>query len=276
MTGYSRDQFGQAWYDYDSNGCDTRNDILRRDLKNIQIKAGTHGCKVLAGDSAPDPYTGTNIHFVYGGASEIDIDHVVALGDAWQKGAQQWSANRRLQLANDPLNLLAVSSSANRQKGDGDTATWLPANKGYRCAYVARQVAVKKAYGLWVTSAERDAMVRVLSSCPSQRLPTSNTVPLAPEPAPAPVQTTTAPPPPPPPPAPVHTTQPPPPAPAPGARTFANCTELHSQYPHGVGRPGAVDHTSGTPVTTFYVSQSLYDANSGSDRDGDGIACEKR
>jgi hypothetical protein len=277
MTGYSREQFGQAWHDYDHNGCDTRNDILRRDLKSAQIKAGSHGCKVLSGDSAPDPYAGTSIHFVYGGASEIDIDHVVALGDAWQKGAQQWSADKRLRLANDPLNLLAVSASANRQKGDADAATWLPANKAYRCSYVARQVAVKKYYGLWVTSAERDAMVRVLSACPSAQLPAGGNVPLAQEPASAPVQTTTAPPPPPPP-APVQTTQAPPaPPPAPpGAQAFANCTELRTQYPHGVGRPGAVDHTSGTPVTTFYVSQALYDANSGSDADGDGIACEKR
>jgi hypothetical protein len=230
MTGYSRDQFGQAWYDYDHNGCDTRNDILRRDLKSAQIKAGSRGCKVLSGDSAPDPYTGTNIHFVYGGASEIDIDHVVALGDAWQKGAQQWSADKRLRLANDPLNLLAVSASANRQKGDADTATWLPANKAYRCSYVARQVAVKKYYGLWVTSAERDAMVRVLSACPSAQLPAGGNVPLAREPAP--VRTTTPPPPPPvqtqaPPPAPVQTQAPAPVAPPPVQSTAPSTNYVH-------------------------------------------------
>ena len=186
MTGYCRDEFGQAWYDYDRNGCDTRNDILRRDLHNLQIKAGTRGCKVLAGDDNPDPYTGQAIHFVYGGASEIDIDHVVALGDAWQTGAQQWTADKRLHLANDPLNLLAVDSAANRQKGDADTASWLPSNKAYRCPYVARQVAVKKTYGLWVTAAEKDAMVRVLSACPDQPLPTGGPVPLAQEQAPHP------------------------------------------------------------------------------------------
>lgn len=106
------------------------------------------------------------------GHSKVDIDHVVALSDAWQKGAQQWDRTKRTDLANDPLNLLAVDSSTNRSKGDGDTATWLPAYKPSRCPYVARQVAVKKKYALWVTGAEKDAMKRVLSGCPSQKLPT--------------------------------------------------------------------------------------------------------
>ena len=163
-TGYTRAQFGQAWYDTDKNGCDTRNDILRRDLKSKQMQ---NACKVLAGTLAPDPYTGTPIRFVYGGASEVDIDHVVALSDAWQKGAATWSAGKRLALANDPLNLLAVDSSTNRSKGDGDAATWLPPNKAFRCTYVARQVAVKGKYAIWVTSAERDAMGVVKSFGPT-------------------------------------------------------------------------------------------------------------
>ena len=103
-TGYTRAQFGQAWYDTDHNGCDTRNDILRRDLHSRQMK---NACKVMAGTLAPDPYSGKSIRFVYGGASEVDIDHLVALSDAWQKGAARWAAGRRLALANDPLNLLA-------------------------------------------------------------------------------------------------------------------------------------------------------------------------
>ncbi len=77
-------------------------------------------------------------------------------------------------------------------------------------------------------------------------------------------------------PAPVKKALPPAPSPPPSARTFNNCTEMHTVYPHGVGRPGAVDQTSGTPVTTFVRSTALYMANSGSDRDGDGIACEKK
>jgi Protein of unknown function (DUF1524)/Excalibur calcium-binding domain len=195
-TGYTRAQFGQSWYDTDRNGCDTRNDILRRDLLSRQMK---NACKVMAGTLAPDPYTGTSIRFIYGGASEVDIDHVVALSDAWQKGAARWAAGKRLALANDPLNLLAVDSSTNRSKGDGDAATWLPPNKAYRCTYVARQVAVKGKYGLWVTAAERDAMVRVLRTCPSMVLPgpgsasTLAAVPRTAQPAPQPAPATVPP-----------------------------------------------------------------------------------
>jgi hypothetical protein len=178
-TGYEREVFGHAWADVDRNGCDTRNDILRRDLTAYVVKAGTRGCLVLRG-SLRDPYTGTTIGFVRGASTSarVQIDHVVALSDAWQKGAQQLSFARRTAFANDPLNLLAVDGPSNQRKGDGDAATWLPPQRGFRCAYVARQVAVKSRYGLWVTAAERDAMARVLQTCPSHRLPSAGVVPL--------------------------------------------------------------------------------------------------
>ena len=165
-TGYVRDQFGQRWKDVDRNGCDTRNDVLARDLTDI-VRSGP--CKVMSGSLA-DPYTGQTIAFQRGqGTSElVQIDHVVALSDAWQKGAQALDAGTRERFANDPLNLLAVDGSANQQKSDGDAATWLPPHKPARCAYVARQVSVKAAYGLWVTQAERDAIARVLATCPDQ------------------------------------------------------------------------------------------------------------
>lgn len=126
-----------------------------------------NACKVLAGTLDPDPYTGDPVRFEIGGASEIDIDHVVALGDAWQKGAASWTPQKRLAFANDPVNLLAVAARANRAKSDGDAATWLPPNRSYRCAFVARQVTVKVKYAVAVTPAERDAMTRVLGSCPA-------------------------------------------------------------------------------------------------------------
>jgi hypothetical protein len=169
-TGYSRDAFGPAWADVDRNGCDTRNDILKRDLTQRVVRPHTHGCVVIGGLLA-DPYTRTVIRFAKADASAVQIDHVVALSDAWQKGAQSLPAARRRQLANDPLNLLAVDGRANQQKGDGDAATWLPANAAFRCAYVARQVAVKAGYGLWVTAAERDAIAGILRRCPSQAVP---------------------------------------------------------------------------------------------------------
>ncbi|MFE4689500.1 HNH endonuclease family protein [Streptomyces sp. NPDC056749] len=166
-TGYARDEFGSAWIDTDRNGCGTRDDILAEQLDDVSRDAD--GCKVLSGVLDPDPYTGTRISFERG-RSKVDIDHLVALSDAWQKGAQKWSDAKRRAFANDPLNLVAADSSTNRRKGDGDTATWLPPNKDYRCAYVAGQVSVKKKYGLWVTQAEQDAMKEVLTACPQQKL----------------------------------------------------------------------------------------------------------
>jgi len=164
-TGYEREEFGPAWADVDRNGCDTRNDVLARDLTGVTFEEGTHRCVVLAGTLA-DPYTDEVIAFERGPESaRVQIDHVVALSDAWQKGAQQWDDETRRRFANDPANLLAVDGSANSAKGDGDAATWLPPSTGYRCAYVVRQVRVKAAYGLWVTPAERDAVSRQLDRC---------------------------------------------------------------------------------------------------------------
>ena len=140
MTGYDRSRFGDAWVDVNRNGCDTRDDILRRDLRHRTVRAGTHGCVITSGTLA-DPYTATSLRYVRG-HSRIDIDHVVALGDAWQMGAARWAPAVRISFANDPLNLLAVSASANRQKGDSDTASWLPKARRFRCAYVARQAAL--------------------------------------------------------------------------------------------------------------------------------------
>jgi hypothetical protein len=102
-------------------------------------------------------------------SDDVQIDHVVALSNAWQTGAQALDVYQRELIATDPLNLLAVNGPTNQSKGDGDAATWLPPAKGYRCAYVARQVAVKTRYKLWVTPAERDAIARVLTDCPHRR-----------------------------------------------------------------------------------------------------------
>ncbi|MCQ8833011.1 HNH endonuclease family protein [Streptomyces malaysiensis] len=167
-TGYERDEFGSSWVDTDDNGCGTRDDILKRDLKDVKFRDGH--CLVASGTLTDEPYTGRDVRFVRG-RSKVDIDHVVALSDAWQKGAWKWDRDKRLAFANDPLNLIAVDASANRRKGDGDAATWLPPNTAYRCDYVARQVVVKEVYGLWVTGAEKAAMRRVLGGCPTMKLP---------------------------------------------------------------------------------------------------------
>ena len=167
-TGYTRSQFPH-WSDPDRNGCDARNDTLKRDLTDITYKEGTRDCKVIAGQLL-DPFSGKVIIFSPTKVV-IDIDHVVALSNAWQTGAAYFDKAVRTQIANDPLNLLAVDSKLNRQKGDGDAATWLPPSKSFRCAYVARQVAVKAKYKLWVTEPEKVAITKILSSCSGQKLP---------------------------------------------------------------------------------------------------------
>jgi hypothetical protein len=235
LTGYDRARFGDAWLDVDRNGCDTRNDILRRDLTRRTLDAGTAGCVVLGG-RLRDPYTAAIVRYARG-ASVVDIDHVVALGDAWQKGAARWPAARRVALANDPLNLIAVSMGANRAKGDGDTATWLPPNRAFRCTYVALQVAVKHKYRLWVTTAERDAMRRVLAACPRLRSRPRGAIAAV---TPGQARTAGA--------APTGTG---------GARVFARCADARAA--------GVTPIRRGTP---------LYDANRRLDRDGDGVACE--
>ncbi len=177
-TGYDRDEFGSAWTDATTaqgsrNGCDTRNDVLRRDLDDLVVQEGTAGCVASTG-TLDDPYSGQEMTFVRGedSASGIHIDHVVSLSNAWQTGAQQLTQQMRENLANDPLNLWAVDGSLNQAKGDGDAATWLPPDTSIRCELVARQVAVKAEYQLWVTPPEAEAIARVLGDCPNEPLPT--------------------------------------------------------------------------------------------------------
>ena len=168
MTGYTRQQFGGVWEQI-TNGCDARDVILHRDMKDVQVNSK---CQVTRG-ILDDPYTGKVINFVRGPSTSslVQIDHVVAIGNAWVTGAQALSLDQRKALYNDPLELLAVDGAANNQKSDGDAATWLPPNKSFRCQYVARQIAVKAKYHLWVTQAEKQMMQTILSNCPGQTLP---------------------------------------------------------------------------------------------------------
>ncbi|MDH2443471.1 excalibur calcium-binding domain-containing protein [Amnibacterium sp. CER49] len=259
MTGYARTtDFGPAWIDVDRNGCDTRNDVLRRDLT---ATTGS-GCRVLSG-VLHDPYTGRTIDFVrgQGTSTAVQIDHVVSLGDAWQTGAQRLPQARRIDLANDPINLFAVDGPTNEQKGDGDTATWLPPVTSFRCVYVAHQVSVKAAYGLWVTPAEQAAMARILATCPTQRAYTSAVA---------------------------HLLPPVPPSPGSGGSPPSSTSGSTA----GASGGGATTTTSGSGSSSG--SSDVYYANcsaaraagaaplhtgdagyrSGLDRDGDGVACE--
>jgi hypothetical protein len=162
IAGYSRAQFGAAWEDVDQNGCDTREDILRRDLTRIVLREGSR-CTVARG-VLHDPYTRKTIRFVRGVRTSlaVQIDHVVALAAAWRTGAARWTYGKRLRYANDPVGLLAVDGPTNAAKGDDDASEWLPPNRGYDCTYAKRQITIKRKYGLWVTLSERRALRRVL------------------------------------------------------------------------------------------------------------------
>lgn len=161
---YEREGFGTPWSDVDGNGCDTRNDVLARDLVAARAQAGS--CVQLSG-TLHDPYSGTSVAFRRGATSSgaVQVDHVVALSDAWRSGASAWSRSRRVAFANDPLNLLAVDGALNEEKSGSDASAWVPPERGYRCPYVARQIAVKTRYGLSVTPSERNAMIAVLQRC---------------------------------------------------------------------------------------------------------------
>lgn len=251
-TGYDRVvQFGESWPDTDGNGCDTRNDILVRDLQHVDRDGS---CRVMSG-TLVGPYTGKQIAFQRGQDTShlVQIDHVVALQNAWITGAQQTTYEARVALANDPLNLLAVDGPTNSSKGSSNAASWLPPNKAFRCDYVARQISVKASYGLWVVPPEKEAMQRVLSACPTQPAYASgydaapHVEPQA-EPEP-PVEE------PPPAPAPAPQEEPPPPAPEPEHVHFENCTAARDA--------GAAPVYRGDPGYARHL-----------DRDGDGVGCE--
>ncbi len=263
-TGYDRGRYGQAWsddvaVDGGHNGCDTRNDILKRDLKNPTFRPGTRDCVVLTG-TLHDPYTGTTIEYTRENGTAVEIDHVVSLSDAWQKGAQQLGADERRNFANDPRNLQATDGPTYQKKAEGDAATWLPPAKDYRCTYVSRQIDVKAAYRLWVTQAEKDAMTRVLGECGATIPTTTSSTPATSTPSrtatrtpvPAPRETTR------------ETTREPAPTYTPPATTrdpapraaYKNCTEAR--------RAGAAPVYRGQPGYGTHL-----------DRDGDGIGCDK-
>lgn len=255
MSDYDRETLFGGWIDADGNCADTRQEILARDLDEV---VSTDGCKVDSGVLDPDPYTGARIEFVRGPAtsSDVQIDHVVSLGNAWITGARNLSQDRRVEFANDPLNLLAVDGPANQAKSDKPADAWLPANAGFRCEFVAIQIAVKAKYDLWVTAPERNTMTEVLTGCQDQQLPTDATMAVgdiaanAPaEVAPEPAAVAPAPKPVAPAPAPVA------PEPAAPAGGWANCTEARAA--------GAAPIYRGSPG---YAPKL--------DRDGDGIACE--
>lgn len=176
MTEYSGNReklFGPAWTDkakgvaMAGNKCDTRNDILKRDL--TQVKLDKDGCTVLSG-KLWDPYNAQWIDFQRGKAtsSKVQIDHIIPLGNAWATGAPKLTQEQRVALANDPRNLIAVDGPTNGQKSDKDASGWRPKNRAVWCYYAASQIRVKSLYSLYVTAAEKNALEEMLDTCPKK------------------------------------------------------------------------------------------------------------
>ncbi|MGW7422401.1 HNH endonuclease family protein [Streptomyces sp. NPDC054813] len=163
-TGYERDKFGYAWMDsapggipFAHNGCDSRNDLLKRDGEKVRFRTGSN-C-VVASMTLHDPYTGKTIEWIKSHATTVQIDHVMPLSYDWQMGASRWTKDKREDIANDPLNLIPVDGPTNGAKSDSGPATWLPPNKQIRCSYVVRFAQVSLKYGLPVTVADKRMML---------------------------------------------------------------------------------------------------------------------
>jgi hypothetical protein len=172
---YGRAAFGDSWTDDNPapgghNGCDTRNDILERDLVDKTYVSIKRCATAIASGTLHDPYTNATVAFVRGnqiGAS-VQIDHIVPLALAWDLGARDWPDEMRVRFANDPANLLAVAGQANQDKGDSEPALWMPPNTAFRCQYAVQFTAVLRGYGLPVDASSALALRDAAATCPTR------------------------------------------------------------------------------------------------------------
>ena len=171
---YLRAAFGDAWTDENSapgghNGCDTRNDILGRDLQD-KTEVFTKRCpNAVKTGVLHDPYTNETIAFTRGNqvGAVVQIDHIVPLALAWDLGASNWSEDQRVRFANDPANLLAVSGKANQDKGDKQPADWMPPNHAFWCQYAMQYIAVLRGYQLPVDAPSVPVLREAAATCPA-------------------------------------------------------------------------------------------------------------
>lgn len=170
-SGYQREAFGSAWTDDTQaagagNGCDTRNDILARDVRVSGLTSASTCPRAVAAGVLTSPYTGRPVVFERGrGSSAIQIDHIVPLSYAWDMGASRWDADRRATFANDPSNLVAVDGASNQTKSDAEPARWMPTLRSFHCQYAVQFVTVLARYGLPVDAPSKTALGRALESC---------------------------------------------------------------------------------------------------------------
>lgn len=171
---YRRAVFGDAWTDDNDapgghNGCDTRDDILNRDLVDTTYVAIKRCPDAVATGTLHDPYTSVTIMFQRGAkvGESVQIDHIIPLALAWDMGAFNWTLTQRVRFANDPANLLAVQGQANQDKGDSQPALWMPPNTAFHCQYAIQFIAVLRGYGLPIDAASVPVLQHAAASCPT-------------------------------------------------------------------------------------------------------------
>jgi hypothetical protein len=171
---YRRAAFGDAWDDDNDaplghNGCDTRDDILDRDLVDKTYVSIKRCPNAVATGTLHDPYTNATVAFQRGAkvGEAVQIDHIVPLAYAWDMGAYSWPQPERLRFANDPANLLAVQGQANQDKGDSPPAQWMPPNTAFACQYAMQFIAVLRGYQLPVDQASAGVLRQAAATCPT-------------------------------------------------------------------------------------------------------------
>ncbi len=171
---YRRAAFGDAWTDDNDaplghNGCDTRDDILNRDLTDKTFVAITRCPDAVATGTLHDPYTNATIAFQRGAkvGESVQIDHLIPLALAWDLGAYDWPLPERVRFANDPANLLAVGGQANDDKGDSQPALWMPPNAAFHCQYAMQFIAVLRGYQLPVDAPSVPVLQQAAATCPT-------------------------------------------------------------------------------------------------------------
>jgi uncharacterized protein DUF1524 len=171
---YRRAAFGDAWTDDNSapgghNGCDTRDDVLDRDLVDKTYVSISRCPNAVATGTLHDPYTNDTINFTRGNqiGAAVQIDHIVPLALSWDLGARSWPDDVRIRFANDPANLLAVQGKANQDKGDAEPAHWMPPNHAFWCQYAVQFAAVLRGYGLPVDKRSAVVLRDAASTCPT-------------------------------------------------------------------------------------------------------------
>jgi hypothetical protein len=170
---YRRAAFGESWTDDNTapgghNGCDTRNDILDRDLVDKTYVSITRCPNAIATGTLHDPYTNATIAFTRGAltGAAVQIEHIVPLAYAWDMGARNWTDEMRVRFANDPANLLAIDGQVNQDKGDKQPADWMPPNRAFWCQYAVQFAEVLRGYGLPVDTPSATVLREAAETCP--------------------------------------------------------------------------------------------------------------